>query len=91
MLDWWKNGQNKNFMKIELVKDGAIQGWVISLAISINSLILFDLGFIYPSIREAWGTMGATYVTWAGGMVAAWFAFKIAQKVTDRPPEGIKQ
>lgn len=75
-------------MKIEIVKDGSIQGWVISLTITVNSLVLFNLGFIFPSVREAWGVMGPTYVTWAGGMVAAWFAFKIAQRVTEKPPEG---
>ncbi len=78
-------------MKLQFIKDGSIQGWVISLAITINSLVLFNLGFIFPSVREAWGTMGATYVTWSGGMVASWFAFKIAQKVTDKSNGGGEQ
>jgi hypothetical protein len=71
-------------MKLQFIKDGAVQGWVIALLITLNSLVLFNLGFIFKDVRDAWGTMGAAYVTWAGGMVAAWFAFKIAQKVTDK-------
>ncbi len=71
-------------MKLQFIKDGAIQGWVISLLITLNSLVLFNLGFIFKSVRDAWGTMGSAYVTWAGGMVGLWFAFKVAQKVTGK-------
>lgn len=74
--------------KLQLIKDGSIQGWVISLAITVNSLVLFDLGFVFPRFREAWAAIGGTYVTWAGGMVGLWFTFKIAQKITDKPSGG---
>jgi hypothetical protein len=69
--------------KIQLVKDGAIQGWVVSFVFTIITMILLVAGFFNKTIMEAWKSLGGNYATLYLGSMGIWMGYKGLKSYTE--------
>jgi hypothetical protein len=63
-------------MKLEIIKDGSIQGWFISFLITMVSICSFILSLIFDSICDRFAKVGSTWATIAIAQFTAWLAYR---------------
>jgi hypothetical protein len=65
---WWQ--------RVILFKDGAIQGWVVSFAFTVLTMIMLVLGFLVNRVADGWVKFGATYATIYLGSTGTWLGYR---------------
>ena len=72
-----ENGKGDLSMNnFEFVKDGAIQGWVISFAFTIMTMALLLAGFFSETIKNGWREFGGNYSTLYLGSTGIWLSYR---------------
>jgi len=70
-------------MKLQIVgDDGSIQGWSVSLLITICRISIFVMAYFMPSVAEVEMKIGAGFTTFALTSVGSWFAYKVFKPLT---------
>jgi hypothetical protein len=72
-------------MKIQIVKDGAIQGWAVSFMITMVSISAFIVSMIYDSFADRFTKVGGIWAAIAVSQFTAWLAYRVFKK-GDPPP-----
>lgn len=73
--------------KMEIVKDGEIQGSYISTLITLVIFTMLVCGFFVESIRVAWERFGTTISTIYLGQLTVWLAYRGSRAIfTPTPP-----
>ncbi len=64
--------------KLQIVKDGQVQGWFVALCLTINTYILLDLALLSGKEQfiKAWKDMGGIYEAIFGISMGSWFVYK---------------
>jgi hypothetical protein len=63
--------------KLQFVKDGAIQGWVIALSITLFDYFWLALAFLgVEAVQKAWQKMGDKAIGMSAALVGVWFTYK---------------
>jgi sulfite exporter TauE/SafE len=70
-------------MKIEFVKDGAIQGWVVSFAFTVMTMILLLVGFFNQTVMNGWKALGGNYSTIYLGSMGIWLGYRGLKSYTE--------
>lgn len=70
-------------MKLEIVKDGSIQGWFVSFLITAITLIGFILSLFSDSICDRFSKIGTAWATIVIGQFTAWLAYKAYASKTE--------
>jgi sulfite exporter TauE/SafE len=70
-------------MKFEFVKDGAIQGWVISFAFTLMTMALLLAGFFSETIKNGWREFGGNYYTLYLGSTGIWLSYRGLKSYTE--------
>ena len=73
-------------MKLQIIKDGSIQGWFVSFLITINTLIAFNASLFSDKICDRFSKIGATWATIVIGQFGSWLAYKVFKKPDECPP-----
>lgn len=74
--------------KLQIVKDGEIQGSFIATMITIIMFSFLILGFFFEIIRIGWERIGGTATTLYLGQLASWLAYRGAKTVFGpQPPQ----
>jgi uncharacterized BrkB/YihY/UPF0761 family membrane protein len=70
-------------IKLEFIKDGKINGWVIALFVLLFNLFFFSLAFLgVESVRKAWdGPMGDREIYFSIIVIGIWFTSKRVQDI----------
>jgi len=63
-------------MKIQVIKDGSIQGWAVSFMITSITLAAFVASMISDRICDRFAKIGAAWATIVIGQFTAWLAFR---------------
>jgi len=63
-------------MKIQIIKDGSIQGWAVSFMITAITLAAFVASMIFDSVCDRFSKIGAAWATIVIGQFTAWLAFR---------------
>jgi sulfite exporter TauE/SafE len=74
-------------MKLQLIKDGRIQGWAVATAFTLVTIILLILGFFVKCISNGWVSFGDRYETIYIGSLVIWLGYKGAKAVVDKIQE----
>ena len=61
--------------------DGSVQGWFISLCITISIFVMIILALLFDPIANRWGKIGGSIVTAYLGQFGAWLAYRGAKAV----------
>lgn len=79
-------------MRLELFKEGSLQGWVINTIWTFFTMTMLGLGFFMDIVRVGWEKYGGIYTTIYLGGMTAWFAYKVANKKIDSGTQsGVQQ
>jgi hypothetical protein len=70
-------------MKLEIIKEGAVQGWFVSLVFTVLTMVLLTLAFFIPKVTEAWVKISTTYISVYQWSLTTWFGYKIIKHVAD--------
>lgn len=62
--------------ELQFVKDGAIQGWVVSFVFTVITMGLLIAGFFDKTILEAWKSLGGNYATLYLGSTGIWMGYR---------------
>ena len=69
--------------RIQLVKDGAIQGWVVSFAFTLMTMILLLMGFFNATVMNGWKVLGGNYSTIYLGSLGIWLGYRGFRSYTE--------
>jgi len=78
-------------MKIEFVKDGAIQGWVVSFAFTVMTMGLLLAGFFDKMVQDAWKSLGGNYSTIYLGSMGIWLGYRGFKSYTETSYKKIEE
>lgn len=62
--------------KIQIVKDGSIQGWFVSFMITVITLVAFIASMIFDKVCDRFAKIGVAWATIVIGQFTAWLAFR---------------
>lgn len=68
-------------MKIEIISDGAVNGWFVALCTTAIVYALIVLGFFVPTVTKAWPTMSGVVSTIYPLTFGSWLAYKAAKAI----------
>ena len=74
-------------MKMEIIKDGSIQGWVVSFIVTMATVGAFVGALASNAIAERFAKVGPTWAPIVLGQFAAWLAYKTFRKPEETPPK----
>ena len=63
-------------MKIIDPADGSVQGWFVSLCITISIFVLIILALLFDPIASRWEKVGGSIVTAYLGQFGAWLVYR---------------
>jgi hypothetical protein len=63
-------------MKLQIVKDGEIQGSFVATAITVFIFLMILFGFIFETIRVGWEKFGSLVMTTYLGQLGIWLGYK---------------
>lgn len=69
--------------RLELIKDGAIQGWVVSFVFTLITMVLLVAGFFNGTIRDGWKVLGGNYSTLYLGSMGIWLGYRGFKSYTE--------
>lgn len=70
-------------MKMQFVDEkGALNGWVVSGAFTLMTMVFLALGFLVLKIGDAWVKIGSTYTTIYLASMGIWFGYKTIKSFT---------
>lgn len=69
--------------KIQIVQDGSIQGWAVSLLITLVTLVSWVAALLSQTIADRYTQIGSTISTIVVGQFTAWLAYKGATKIAE--------
>lgn len=73
-------------MKIQVVKDGSIQGWFVSFLITMFSIAAFTVSMIWDPFADRFTKVGGIWATIAITQFSAWLAYRVLKKPDACPP-----
>lgn len=62
--------------KIQIIKDGSIQGWFISFLITTITLAAFIASMLFDKVADRFAKIGAAWAAIVIGQFAAWLAYR---------------
>jgi hypothetical protein len=68
-------------MKLQIITDGAVEGWFVALCTTITVYTLIVMGFFWGVVRDAWPTMKGVVETVYPLTFGAWLAYKAAKAI----------
>ncbi len=77
-------------MKLQIVKDGEIQGSFVATMITVFVFAMFFLGFFIEVVRTGWEKFGATLTTTYLAQLGIWLGYRSAKNIwgsSDIPPQ----
>lgn len=68
--------RRRKTMKIEILKNGSIQGWFVSFLITIITLMAFIASMIFDQVAARFEKIGVAWATIVIGQFGAWLAYR---------------
>jgi len=62
--------------KIQIVKNGSIQGWAVSLLITLVSVIALILSLTFDVVADRFAKVGGAWAAIVIGQFTAWIAYR---------------
>lgn len=62
--------------KIQIIKDGSIQGWFVSFLITVASVAGFILSLIFDPVADRFAKVGGAWAAIVIGQFTAWLAYR---------------
>jgi len=62
--------------KIQIIKDGSIQGWAVSFMITFVSVIALILSLSFDAIADRFAKVGSAWAAIVIGQFTAWLAYR---------------
>jgi len=62
--------------KIQIVKDGSIQGWFVSFLITMITLVAFVASMLSDKVCDRFAKIGVAWATIVIGQFGAWLAYR---------------
>lgn len=62
--------------KIQIIKDGSVQGWAVSFFITIITLSAFIASMLFDKVADRFSKIGVAWATIVIGQFAAWLAYR---------------
>jgi len=76
-------------MKMEIIRDGSIQGWFVSFIVTMATVGAFVGSMADNAIAERFAKVGSIWAPIVLGQFAAWLAYKTLKKSDGAtPPQG---
>lgn len=69
--------------KIQIVKDGSIQGWFVSFLITIITLAAFVASMILDQVTDRFSKIGGVWAAIVIGQFTAWLAYRGYTRTTE--------
>jgi hypothetical protein len=63
-------------LKIQIIKEGSIQGWFVSFMITVITLAAFVASMISDKVCDRFAKIGTAWATIVIGQFTAWLAFR---------------
>jgi len=70
-------------MKIEIIKNGSIQGWFVSFMITIITLAAFIASMLSDVVCDRFAKIGSAWATIVIGEFTAWLAYRAYTGTTE--------
>lgn len=70
--------------KIQIVKNGSIQGWAVSFLITLVSVIALILSLTFDAVAERFAKVGSVWAAIVIGQFTAWLAYRTGKAIEDR-------
>jgi hypothetical protein len=70
--------------KIQIVKNGSIQGWAVSLLITLVSVIALILSLTFDVVADRFAKVGGAWAAIVIGQFTAWLAYRTGKAIEDR-------
>ena len=63
-------------MKLEIIKEGSVQGWFVSFMITAITLAAFIASMVSDRVCDRFAKIGVAWATIVIGQFSAWLAFR---------------
>ena len=74
-------------MKIEIVKNGSIQGWFVSFMITLTSILALVISLCFDEVADRFAKIAGSWAAIVIGQFTAWLAYRAYTK-SNGPPGG---
>lgn len=64
-------------MRIQIIKDGSIQGWFVSFLITIATLFGFVASMLFDEVADRFAKIGGIWASIVIGQFTAWLAYRV--------------
>ena len=71
--------------KLQIIKDGSIQGWFVSFMITVVSVVALILSLAFDAIADRFSKVGGAWAAIVIGQFTAWLAYRGYTKATQGP------
>lgn len=62
--------------RIQIIKDGSVQGWFVSFMITIITLAAFIASMVFDTVADRFAKIGAAWAAIVIGQFTAWLAYR---------------
>lgn len=62
--------------RIQIIKDGSVQGWFVSFMITIITLAAFIASMLFDKVADRFAKIGGAWAAIVIGQFAAWLAYR---------------
>jgi len=70
--------------KLQIIKDGAIQGWAVSFVFTVMTMVLLVAGFFSETVKSGWKEFGGNYATLYLGSLGIWLGYRGFKSYTEQ-------
>jgi len=77
--------------KIQIIKNGSIQGWFASFMITLVSIMALILSLFFDAIADRFEKVGSAWAAIVIGQFTAWLAYRTGKAVEDRKTLALTQ
>lgn len=62
--------------KVQIIKDGSIQGWAVSFIITLVTMFAFVASMVFDSVADRFAKVGGSWAAIVIGQFTAWLAYR---------------
>ena len=70
--------------KIQIVKDGSIQGWAVSFLITLVSVFALILSLSFDAVADRFAKVAGAWAAIVIGQFTAWLAYRTGKAIENR-------
>lgn len=70
--------------KVEIIKDGSVQGWFVSFSITAISILALILSLSFDKVADRFAKVGTAWAAIVIGQFTAWLAYRTGKAIEER-------